>query len=1111
VSFDADAEYDVVICDPATEAEEEEIGWYFEQHLRYPFLDIDREQHAVRQIAAYGESLFRQVFGGEASHEYRALRERSFNGCRLEVSGPPELHRMHWEAIRDPDLATPLALRLPITRRVAPLPSKFALPESQPTLNILVAVARPAGNRDVGYRTISRPLLDALRTAGLPVNVELVRPGTWEALQAHMRSATERHGSGWYHVVHFDLHGALIEHADLKAEHEQGRLAVPADRLEQFSGKRGFLFFEANRDSVAVPVPADAVASLLAEHRVPIAVLNACQSAKQSASEVGLAHRLAEAGVPVTLGMAYSVTVSAAVRAMPVLYGRLGDGSDPVMAVHAARRELHENRSRRAYFDQQLELEDWLLPVVFGQRPFSMQLRPMDDTEQASFFSREAMVGDEPPTEYGFVGRDLDIQAIERLLLTNQDSNELLVRGMAGAGKSTLLRHLGWWWQRTGLVEETFWFSYEDRAWTSDQIVREIRRKLFTPAEHARADTMPEAAQLEQLAQRLRSHRHLLVLDNAESITAAPAAIPHALSLDEQQKLKTLLSRLRGGRTLVLLGSREAEAWLTSGHRGPGIYPLHGLDPEATSILVERILARHGATSLLENEPERTALQDLITLLGGYPLPLTVVLPVLASSPPTAVLAELQEGRPGADPAGLIHRAIEYSHGKLDPALQSSLLLLAPFTGAIGTGPILEHYRDLLREDEAIQELGPIDLAAALDQAMTIGLATQHSQHMEMVQVQPVLPYFLRNRLRARPDLSAAADRAHYQLHRKLGVTLHHMLTAGSDPQERAAARVATRVNYANLTSALRYAVANGQPIVGLIGALDEYLDQEQQQETRLRLLEDTIAAYPAPAGNAGQRELGQLHDLSGSAAFALHQLAEARAHYEASLGLEQTTGNRHGQAVTYHQLGMIAQQESRLDDAEAAYHEALAIYPEFGDRIRAANSHHQLGTVAQQQGRLGCAEAAYRKALDIYLAAGNQYRAASTHHQLGSVTAAQQRPEEALANYKEALSGFTEFGDHHGTGRIYLEVGTFLLRRRDYPRTEAAYHDALDIFLRVGDQHYIAKTYHQLGNLALAQERYEEARNSYHKALNIFSMLNDRNSAALTQSQLDRLTRSTS
>lgn len=44
------------------------------------------------------------------------------------------------------------------------------------------------------------------------------------------------------------------------------------------------------------------------------------------------------------------------------------------------------------------------------------------------------------------------------------------------------------------------------------------------------------------------------------------------------------------------------------------------------------------------------------------------------------MLAELRTGDAGPDPAGLITRAIQYSHGKLDPALQNALMLLVPFT-----------------------------------------------------------------------------------------------------------------------------------------------------------------------------------------------------------------------------------------------------------------------------------------------------------------------------------------------------------------------------------------------------------------------------------------------
>ena len=197
------------------------------------------------------------MLGGAAAHDYRRLRERAFDGCRVEVTGSAGFHRLHWEALRDPELDGPLAVRVPVTRRVALLPSKFELPSGQPTLNILLVTARPFGRGDVGYRTISRPLLDALRQASVPVTVDLVRPGTWEALRDHLREARERQGgSGWYQVAHFDLHGGFCGFGELEGLRSAGTLLFAGPKAEPFEGKRPFLFFETPEEGKAAAVPA---------------------------------------------------------------------------------------------------------------------------------------------------------------------------------------------------------------------------------------------------------------------------------------------------------------------------------------------------------------------------------------------------------------------------------------------------------------------------------------------------------------------------------------------------------------------------------------------------------------------------------------------------------------------------------------------------------------------------------------------------------------------------------------------------------------------------------------------------------------------------------------
>ncbi|MFG2109703.1 tetratricopeptide repeat protein [Micromonospora chersina] len=1098
------AEYEVTITDPAEPGDEARLAWYFEEHLRFPFLDRDWAEDAVRRLRAYGERLFNQVFAGDCALDYRTLARRGFDGCRLEVTGSAAFHRLHWEALYDPELPLPAVMRLPVTRRVDLSRAGFELPPARSTLNILVVTARPGGRADVGYRTISRPLLDGLRTADRPVVVDLVRPGTWQSLVQHLRAATKLHGSGYYQVIHFDVHGAVVGFADLERGHARSRYLFGSGRPAAFDGERAFLFFETVEEGKAEPVSAQDVAHLLAEHRVPVAVLNACQSAKEPVSESSLAQRLVAAGVPVTAGMAYSVTVSAAEKAIPLVYTGLAHGDDLVTAMQAARRSLFDDKARRAYFDQSLDLEDWVLPVVFAQQDVRLHLSEMSVEQQARYFEREALVGDEPHTEYGFVGRDLDIQAIERRLLIREDRNMLLVKGMAGAGKSTLLRHLAWWWQRTGLVEMEFRFSYEDRAWTLTQMIRDIASTLLDKVEQAKLEMLPEAAQTERIAQLLRARRYLLVLDNTESITATPAAIPHALPDPERGRLGMFLARLRGGKTLVLFGSREDEQWVGPRTFGDNIYPLPGLDEQAASVLIDAILTRHGGTHHLTDKDQRAALNDLTTLLGGYPLPLTVVLPALSTHTPAQVLADLQRGSSDLEPVRLINRAIEYSHGKLDPRTQNSLLLLAPFTASIPTG-FLDAYQQLLTDHDAVKALGPIDLRAAIAETVRVGLAASHPRLAASVQILPVLPYFLRTRIHQYPDLQQAVRQAHYQLYTQIGQGIQGLLTS-NEPQQRAVGHVAAGIEYANLTTALNHGLSTGQPVIGIVAALEEYLDQTKQQDTRRHLLDIAIAADRDPDRADLRQELAELHHLAGIVAQVGRRFEEAEAHYRQALDIALEFNDRHSAASTYHQLGVVAEEQRRFEEAEAHYRQALDIALEFNDRHGTVSTYHQLGRVAQVRRRFEEAEAHYRQALDIALEFNDRHSAAKTYHQLGVVAQEQRRFEEAEAHYRQALDIKLEFNDRHSTVSTYHQLGRVAEEQRRFEEAEAHYRQALDTALEFNDRHSAAKTYHQLGRVAQEQRRFEEAEAHYRQALDIKLEFNDRHSAAKTYHQLGRV-----
>src|ERR1051326_7848889 len=223
VRFNHGAEHSITVSDPFSEEEEHELAWFFEEHLEFPFTKKVRAQQAARSIPTYGEKLFDQVFQQNAKVlvAYSNIRQTGFNDVQIEIEGTPKFHALHWEALKDPEVRDPLALQATMVRKnLVPSAIKSQV-RSSPTINLLIVVARPSGTRDVGYRTISRPLVEALRQTNIPIRIEILRPGTYRALENHLRQTTARQGEGYYHVVHFDVHGAVLSHAHL----QQGRQA----------------------------------------------------------------------------------------------------------------------------------------------------------------------------------------------------------------------------------------------------------------------------------------------------------------------------------------------------------------------------------------------------------------------------------------------------------------------------------------------------------------------------------------------------------------------------------------------------------------------------------------------------------------------------------------------------------------------------------------------------------------------------------------------------------------------------------------------------------------------------------------------------------------------
>ena len=619
-----------------------------------------------------------------------------------------------------------------------------------------------------------------------------------------------------------------------------------------------------------------------------------------------------------------------------------------------------------------------------------LAFREFSADEATRWYGGLAARSPDPEPEYGFFGRDLDVLRIETALLTKR--NLLLVQGMGGSGKTTLLRHLAHWWELTGLVEGSFYFGWDERAWTRAQILRVLAPAVL-PADVLRAfDVMGETVQQQAVTAALRSKRYLLILDNLESVTAAPLAIPHSLDEAGRQQLRSFLAALGGGQSLVLLGSRGEEAWLATRTFADNVHLLEGLDPEAASALADAVLQRAGA----QHRRTESAFRDLMGLLAGYPLALQVVLPHLSAKAAAEVLEELRRGlaaadavAPADDPIAArttsLMACIDYSHGHLDPEAQALLACFAPFTGVINTD-LLEEYRKALAAEPALAGLPLARLGEVLERARSLGLVQRDAALPSMLRPQPALSWFLTHRLAAadQAERRQAIERAFRGFYDGYAATLSSLQDSKDDPQQRRVAQLLVELEYANLGTALRLALGQQQSILSPYSVLSSHLDRLRDHRRGLELgdLVLTRLEQLPPESLSGElgTELVAVIDDIAKRQLLLHQLDRGRASYERALaihdGLDGLDAGTKAilRAPLLHQLGMVAQQQRRFAEAEAAYKQALEIYVEFNDRHSAARTHHQLGRVAEEQRQFAEAEAAYKQALEIYVAFGDKH-----------------------------------------------------------------------------------------------------------------------------------------
>jgi tetratricopeptide (TPR) repeat protein len=874
------------------------------------------------------------------------------------------------------------------------------------------------------------------------------------------------------------------------------------------AGPTGMLLFENSTGNGDELIPAETLCGLLREYKIPVMVLNACQSAMldEQAKDpfASVAASLLKAGVYSVVAMSYSLWVSGAKEFVPAFYRRLFEGGNVAESVRAGRQRMYHKNERNSPIGK-VAFNDWVVPVLYQQsdkQGFLPKLKPYEARKKIS--PDEALV-----TNYSFIGRDKDIFRLERAIQWRSEAG-ILIHGMSGEGKTTLVKGFLQWLESTnGLGEGSFWFTFEGKHSVGNVINVLADRLLGTWALRLSKEEVFSA-----VINNLKSRRYFLVWDNFETVSGIQRTeVLPLLSDEDREMLKLFLCELYDGKTKVLITSRSSEEWLPK----RDCFPLYlgGLEGEELWQYCDAVVSDLGLPLDRKNEDYRT----LLNKLGGNPLAIRAIFPRLREYPATVLLAELEEsfnGLEGDEAMNRIQAALTVFERGLNRAFIPILSLLG----------LHEHYAYSVLLAEMLKQTksdGITHLDACFAVLESAGLC--HTVMSGVYKLHPALRSCLTKLYPAGEDTQAFVNNMSGVIEFFTPKELHNQ-------------RLAFTVFGASFYRALGFAqqlnIQNA--VLVLTQGLAVYALNTRNYAEADRLYREMAEASRDYGDIAG--EYNAYHQL-GRVAEEQRDFAAAEDWCQKSLAFTLKHGDTYGAATTYHQLGNIAFSQRYLDTAEDYYLKSLAISDENGT----ARTYHQLGRVAEEQRNFAVAEERYNKSLDIKLKHEDEYNAAVTYHQLGMSaqkqmdfrtaegyyqkariikikyndeyslsntcyqlgTVAEERGDLATAEdwFKQSLAIWLKYGDEYSAANCYYHLGIIAEELRDFNIAEDWYNKSLEIKLRYNDEYNAANMYYGLGSVVLEQQNFTAAEDWYNKSLEIWLKYSDEYNTALAYYKL--------
>jgi adenylate cyclase len=233
---------------------------------------------------------------------------------------------------------------------------------------------------------------------------------------------------------------------------------------------------------------------------------------------------------------------------------------------------------------------------------------------------------------------------------------------------------------------------------------------------------------------------------------------------------------------------------------------------------------------------------------------------------------------------------------------------------------------------------------------------------------------------------------------------------------------------------------------------------------------------YDFAAEKGLQKYMGSALGLQGSIFVNRGDYAKALDHFQKSMNICESIGDKTGIAATLNNTGMIYCDQGDLLKCMDYFKRSLKLYEELGNKPCIANLLNNIGSIYGEQGEYPKAVFHFQKAMLIYEEVGDRNGLAISLNNIGSIYREEGDLNEALDFSERSLKIQEEIGDRSKISNSLVNIGMVYAQLNDHLKALDHFQRSLKVSEAIDNKRLMAMAYVSLAGLDHQKKNYKGA-----------------------------------